>query len=366
MRQGYLLVVFILLSFFCLSGLQAQTYDLNVVEERNDATMGGFFDVRVQIQSVGGTFVMGTSNLVFEYNAAALSNPTLQTAHNFSGVDYSTMTITEPNPGGVKVVSTNIGFFDPTKAGTVVASTFMDVVTIRFTIVTPALTSVIVWRTTTPNRTLVQTGNPPAEVSTGAFTGLDVLLPVELAAFTASVTDREVVLHWTTVSETNNFGFDIERSEKENEFRKIGFVEGNGTTTTAQKYSFVDENLVPGIYYYRLKQIDLDGAFEYSDAINVTVTPPKEFALAQNYPNPFNPTTTIRYDLPVSSHVVLTVYNILGKEVKTLVDVEQSAGIKTVVWDGTNKVGEPVSSGVYIYRLKARDFHKTLKLMMLK
>ncbi len=88
MRQGYLSVIFILLSFFCLSGLQAQTYNLCVVEERNDATMGGFFDVRVQIQSVGGTFVMGTSNLVFEYNAAALSNPTLQTAHNFSGVDY--------------------------------------------------------------------------------------------------------------------------------------------------------------------------------------------------------------------------------------------------------------------------------------
>ena len=195
---------------------------------------------------------------------------------------------------------------------------------------------------------------------------IDNPLPVELTSFTYSVTDGIVKLIWTTDSETNNFGFEIERSEDEIDFQKIGFVKGKGTNIIPQRYDFVDENLAPSIYYYRLKQIDLDGAFEYSDAINVTVAPPKDFALAQNYPNPFNPTTTIRYDLPVSSHVVLTVYNILGKEVKTLVDVEQSAGIKTVVWDGTNKVGEPVSSGVYIYRLKARDFHKTLKLMMLK
>jgi len=328
--------------------------------------MGGFFDVRVQIQSVGGTFVMGTSNFVFEYNATALSNPILQTVQNFSGGDYSTMTITQPNPGGVSVVSTNIGFFDPTKAGTVVASTFMDVVIVRFTIMNIALTSDIIWRTTAPNRTLVQAGNPPAEVSTGTFTGLNVTVPVELASFTASVADREVVLHWTTASETNNFGFDIERSEKENEFQKIGFVEGNGTTTIAQKYSFVDENLVPGTYSYRLKQIDFNGAFEYSGMLEVAINVPKEFALEQNYPNPFNPQTTIAYELPVATYVVLKIYNVLGEEVKTIVDAEQSPGSKSVVWDGTDNLGGRVGSGIYFYRLTAGDFSRTLKLMLMR
>jgi len=191
-------------------------------------------------------------------------------------------------------------------------------------------------------------------------------VPVELTSFTANVGENNVVLNWVTDSETNNFGFEIERSEDEIDFQKIGFVEGKGTTLIPQQYDFVDENLAPGIYYYRLKQIDLDGAFEYSVAINVTVTQPKEFALEQNYPNPFNPTTTIRYDLPVSSRVVLKIYNILGKEVTTLVDAEQSAGIKTVVWHGTNNAGESVGTGIYIYQIKASDFSKTLKLTLMK
>jgi len=305
---------------------------------------------------------MGTSNLVFTYNSSGLTGPTLQTIHNFSGGSYTTMTVTEPVTGRVSI---NIELSN-TNNGTTVASSLMDVVTIRFTITDPAEFSGIVWRTASPNPTNVFDHDNSTQVSADDLSGVNVALPVELTSFSANAGNGQVMLTWVTESETNNFGFDIERSEDGIDFQKIGFVEGKGTTIVPQQYVFVDEKLAPGTYYYRLKQIDLDGAFEYSDAINVTVTPPKEFALAQNYPNPFNPTTTIRYDLPVSSHVVLTVYNILGKEVKTLVDAEQSAGIKTVVWDGTNKIGEPVSSGVYIYTLKARDFHKTLKLMMLK
>lgn len=195
---------------------------------------------------------------------------------------------------------------------------------------------------------------------------VDIVLPVELTSFSASAGNGRVILSWATESETNNFGFDIERSEDEIEFQKIGFVEGKGTTIVPQQYSFVDAKLAPGTYYYRLKQVDLDGAFEYTDVINITLTPPKEFSLAQNYPNPFNPETTIRYDLPVSAHVVLTVYNILGKEVKTLVDVEQSAGIKTVVWDGKDNLGKDVSSGAYIYQMKSGGFTEVKKLTLLR
>ncbi|MFQ6114108.1 MAG: FlgD immunoglobulin-like domain containing protein, partial [bacterium] len=196
--------------------------------------------------------------------------------------------------------------------------------------------------------------------------GVDSPLPVELSSFTATVVDGQVMLNWTTHTETNNLGFDVERSIDETKFQKIGFVKGKGTTIIPQEYMFKDGHLAPGTYYYRLKQVDLEGTFEYSEVITVTVNAPKEFALAQNYPNPFNPETMIRYDLPASTHVVLRIYNILGKEVKTLVDADQSAGVKMAIWDGTNNVGEPVGSGVYYYKLVASDFSKTLKLMLLK
>ena len=211
-----------------------------------------------------------------------------------------------------------------------------------------------------------QSDNATIYVDVIAIDEDNTAVPVELASFTASVTDREVVLHWTTASETNNFGFDIERSEKANEFQKIGLVEGNGTTTIAQKYSFVDENLVPGTYSYRLKQIDFNGVFEYSGMLEVVINVPNEFALDQNYPNPFNPETTIRYDLPESSHVVLKIFNILGEEVKTLVDAEQTAGIKTIIWNGKDKLGKDVSSGAYIYQMQAGGFTKVKKLTLLR
>ncbi|MFQ5751469.1 MAG: FlgD immunoglobulin-like domain containing protein [bacterium] len=194
----------------------------------------------------------------------------------------------------------------------------------------------------------------------------NTVVPVELSSFTASVFDGNVRLNWTTHTETNNLGFTVERSENGTEFQEIGFVEGKGTTVIPQEYFFEDKNLAPGTYFYRLKQIDLDGAFEYSDVINATVLAPKEFALSQNYPNPFNPETTIRYELPISTHVILKIYNILGEEVRTIVNAEQPAGIRTVVWDGKNNAGEYVGSGLYYYRLVAGDYTKTLKLLLMR
>ncbi len=93
---------------------------------------------------------------------------------------------------------------------------------------------------------------------------------------------------------------------------------------------------------------------------------PKEFSLGQNYPNPFNPTTTISYALPSNAYVKLMVYNVLGQKVKTLVDEEQAAGYKQVVWNGQNDRGEQVGSGIYFYRIQAGDFTKTAKMSLLK
>jgi hypothetical protein len=189
----------------------------------------------------------------------------------------------------------------------------------------------------------------------------DNQLPVELVAFTARNTAEGVQLTWRTASEQNNAGFEVQRrSEKASEWQVLGFVRGAGTTAEAQSYTFLDKS-ASGKVQYRLKQIDFDGQFEYSNVIEVDAGLPKVFALEQNYPNPFNPSTTIRYQLPVASEVKLEVYDVLGKKIATLVNERQSAGSYQVVWNASG-----LSSGTYFYRLQAGTFVETKKMIMVK
>jgi len=189
----------------------------------------------------------------------------------------------------------------------------------------------------------------------------DNSLPVELVAFTARNTAEGVQLAWRTASEQNNAGFEVQRrSEKASEWQVLGFVRGAGTTAEAQSYTFLDKS-ASGKVQYRLKQIDFDGQFEYSNVIEVDAGLPKVFALEQNYPNPFNPSTTIRYQLPVASEVKLEVYDVLGKKIATLVNERQSAGSYQVVWNASG-----LSSGTYFYRLQAGTFVETKKMIMVK
>jgi hypothetical protein len=204
-------------------------------------------------------------------------------------------------------------------------------------------------------------------------TTIAVPVPVELASFTAEVSDKVVNLFWTTATETNNSGFEIHRKDsgvrsQESEWNSIGFVQGNGTTTEPQFYSYVDESLQPGNYQYRLKQTDYDGSFEYSKIVEVTIGSPQEFSLSQNYPNPFNPITKIKYTIPyVETHrdasllVTLKVYDVLGNEVAILVNEEKPVGEYEVEFDGSE-----LPSGIYFYQLKAGDFIQTRKMILLK
>ena len=175
----------------------------------------------------------------------------------------------------------------------------------------------------------------------------DGFIPVELTSFAASVNDGEVTLSWSTSTETNNQGFDVERNSG-NGFEKIGFVAGFGTSTENHSYSYVDGSLQEGSYTYRLKQIDYAGTFEYSDVIEVDVTVPKVFALEQNYPNPFNPSTKIKFSLAADSKVSLTVFDILGQEVANLISGNLAAGSHEINFNASN-----IPSGVYFYRLDA-------------
>jgi Secretion system C-terminal sorting domain len=203
------------------------------------------------------------------------------------------------------------------------------------------------------------------------------IVPVELQSFTAELIGRDVSLNWSTATETNNQGFEIERLqnskiEKLQEWDVIGFVPGFGTTTQVHHYDFNDESLESGNYQYRLKQIDFDGSFEYSNIIEVTVAAPTKFSLQQNYPNPFNPTTKIKYQIPLSppllkgeieagGFVTLKIYDVLGNEIAILVDEYKPAGRYEVEFDGTE-----LPSGVYFYQLKAGEYVSTKKMVLLR
>ena len=172
-------------------------------------------------------------------------------------------------------------------------------------------------------------------------------IPVELTSFAANVGDGNVTLNWTTATETNNQGFDVERNVG-NGFEKIGFVAGFGTSTEAHTYSYVDGSLEVGSYTYRLKQIDYDGTTEYSQNVEVEVIAPDVFALEQNYPNPFNPSTMIKFSLAADSKVSLTVFDVLGQEVANLISGNLAAGSHEINFNASN-----VNSGVYFYRIDA-------------
>ncbi|MBX7042830.1 MAG: T9SS type A sorting domain-containing protein [Ignavibacteria bacterium] len=206
----------------------------------------------------------------------------------------------------------------------------------------------------------------PFTPAIGAYEYDSIALPVELSSLTSQVSGRDVTLNWTTSSELNNSGFDIERSALSNEWIKVGSVAGNGTTTSPVNYSFTDRNLATGRYSYRLKQIDFNGNYEYFNLVNeISIGVPASFRLSQNYPNPFNPSTTINYDLPYDSRVNITLFDISGRQVANVVSDYKPAGYHTVTFNAS-----ALSSGTYFYRIDASgsgsSFTDTKKMMLVK
>ncbi len=207
-------------------------------------------------------------------------------------------------------------------------------------------------------------------VTNAALTSLDITIhhcwvPVELTTFTAEAAGEKVELTWETATETNNKGFEVERSSDDVNFSSIGFVDGNGTSTEANSYSFVDFHATSGTYYYRLKQVDFDGTFAYSEVVEVDFVP-TEFSLGQNYPNPFNPVTKIKFALPVSAKVSVKVYNVVGQQVAELINSQFETGLHEVEFDASK-----FSSGVYFYSIEAsgidgQSFSSTKKMMLMK
>jgi len=189
-------------------------------------------------------------------------------------------------------------------------------------------------------------------------------LPVELSSFSASVKGSRVLLEWKTETEINDLGFNIERSSAviKTSWKTIGFVKGNGNSNSPKYYYYTDADIhKTGIYNYRLKQIDNDGSFIYSNEIVVNFSFPENFSLSQNYPNPFNPITKINFSIPAKQPVTLQIYNTLGEEVVELLNEIKDAGSYSITFNGSN-----LPSGVYICCLLTADFSDFIKMTLLK
>jgi len=297
---------------------------------------------------------------------------TLTQKFNFDGEvnpssNYDLMFVSNPNPG---VASINIYLTGSRSSlAAPVLVTWTDVATIRFDIINPNLTSGLAFRNQLPSNTVVYscTGNFGTFqiflLNAGTWFPLDNPLPVELSSFAGKINGNgSIDLKWITKTEVNNYGFNIERRINEGEWNTLGFVKGHGNSNSPKEYSYLDKDLFTGgsKFQYRLKQIDTDGKFEYSDVVEVEIIPAK-FELSQNYPNPFNPSTTIRFSLPKETQLKINIYNMLGELVQTLAEGTYEAGYHKISFNAGN-----LGSGMYIYRIESNDFVNTMKMMLLK
>ncbi len=347
--------------------VNAQTFDLQFVPIVNDAV---HFTVKVQIKSNVSTFNMGTGNFVFTYNASALSTPVLGTAYSYSGGLYTVITVTTVAAGKVSV---NVEYNGGAGSGILVPATYTDVASVQFNTTNPAGNSNLVWNTIDPNATNLYSDDNATTVSIGTLNSLDTSpLPIQLSNFVATAPSKAAVtLSWTTLSETNNYGFYVQKgASATGTFARIAgsFIGGAGTTTAKHQYSYTDNAYTATESYYRLEQVDLDGTSHYSDPIQpsgVTGVSDKQlptvFALDQNYPNPFNPTTIIQFALPKESRVAIVMYNVIGQKVATLVDDVRPAGYYTMSFNGAG-----YASGMYIYKMTAGKFTSIKKMMLVK
>ncbi len=187
-------------------------------------------------------------------------------------------------------------------------------------------------------------------------------LPVELTSYTASVQEASVLLIWRTASEINSAMFVVETRLADSEiWSEVGSIPAAGNSFSVKEYSVMDKNKLCGVHYYRLKMVDLDGTYEYSRIVHAQIQPPQQFALYQNFPNPFNGTTTFKYQLPETENVTLKIFSINGELVRVLVDKRQSAGRYSVVLNA-----DDLSSGEYLYQLRAGQYSDTKKFVLLK
>lgn len=363
-----ILFTLLLLTVFKNSSAQLDTVS-NTITNFNITNGGTKFSYDIYIlKNTPGAFRMGNSSFYVSYNANTLNNPVISnvnpkyTVGGMSSSYNAPFAVITPSQSKVGVqiqyipstsgedISSNPGTFG---LGEMICTVTLDIQS----------ASLITLNWNQLNSAVV---NPFFGTAYSRFFGsYNGTLPVELSSFTANINKNNVNLNWQTASESNNSGFDIERKsfEDNSQWSKISFVEGNGTTNEFRSYSFNDSKLNSGKYSYRLKQIDFNGNFDYFNLQNeIIIGVPDQFELSQNYPNPFNPTTKINFSLPVDSKVKLSIYDMSGKLVATLINNEfRSANYYSIDFNGAN-----LSSGAYFYTVEAGNNVVTKKMVLIK
>lgn len=190
--------------------------------------------------------------------------------------------------------------------------------------------------------------------------------PVADISFSAVARDNFVCLNWSCATELSCFDFEVERSDDGINFISLGTVPIQHSETNAGNFYFEDKNVPVGTFYYRIKQVSISGNYHYSEHVEVSISIPQKIKLQQNYPNPSNPATVIEYQLPQNMSVNLQIYDVLGHEIKILVNEHQTAGYYSIVWDGTDKAGAPAASGVYLYALETDNYRVIKKMTLMR
>jgi hypothetical protein len=275
------------------------------------------------------------------------------------------MSVQWVNLGGINKVAVTINYLGNVSLGGTLSTAGPHgelMCSVHLTIANASKTASLAWDQANSS---ITTSN--LQAMTNSYSGSDnSVLPVELTSFTATANHLTAQLSWSTATEKNNYGFDVERrleGSNATQWTKVGFVSGSGTKFSPTEYSYTDKGITPGHYAYRIKQIDNDGMFTYASSIEVEIgLAPKELALAQNYPNPFNPTTTIEFTVPQDGHAALTIFNSLGQMVAKVFDGEAQAGyIQKATFDASR-----LASGIYFYRLETGKSSLMKKLILLR
>ena len=365
MNKMRLLLMIMLLAI--VGSLNAQTYEATIEQ----SISGGFLDVSLFLRHTGTTSpILGNCSFYVSFNNSALSVATLQSDGQWDDTyhtGYGQNMVNTSQPLGLASI-------EVVKSGTPtyqIPDVKTHLGTIRFTITDPSQNSGIQWNT---NWTEVFDVNNVGIKGDGTFINPgEFSLPVELSLFTAEAGDGEVTLRWVTESEVNNLGFYIWRSlEEKGTYVRLPteLIPGAGNSPCRHDYEYVDKSLTNGVtYWYKLEDIDYSGKGTMHGPIAASPRAeslPDSYALSVNYPNPFNPQTVIKYQLPKTSQVRLTIYNSSGQVVKTIVDEAKQAGFYWVIWDGWDDAGKKVASGVYLYELRAGDFAKVRKMALIR
>ncbi len=349
------IIVFLL--FLYGNVLFSQTGRATISQVNNGSTI----EISIYLKSTGDSpWSLGFASFVFSFNRSALENAVEYEEgiwDNNTNPEYSDQIIVPYSGGNSESIEIGLNSISP---GTVVTPESTLVGTVRFNILNDSVNHDVRWNLNYC-AVLDNMGN---NITSGIiFTDPENgILPVELSDFSADVIQNNVILKWSTSIELNNSGFNIERSASNGEWNHLGFVKGNGTSSTLTSYVFEDKNLFSGKYNYRLKQMDYNGSCQYYTLNeNVQIGIPERFALNQNYPNPFNPVTKISFDIPAEGNVMLRIFDNMGRLIRTLVNEIKAAGYYITEFNGAD-----LSSGTYYCRLESGNFSEVKKLVLIK